>query len=308
MTTLFEQQRIRILGVPMDLGAATRGVDMGPSAMRIVGLGEKLEKLGYQVADWGNITVPIRHVLPIGDTKLRYLSAIVQANSELADKVETALQEGAIPVVLGGDQAISVGTIAGVSSFFRQRRQKVGVIWFDAHADMNTPETTPSGNIHGMPYAVSLGLGAPALTNLKGFSPKLDASACTLIGVRSIDELERNNIRESGLHVFTMRDVDERGIRSIMETAIEIATRNTAGILVSLDMDFFDPLHAPGVGTPVQGGASYREGHLAMEMIADTGKLVALEVVEVNPVLDTRNQTAELAVGMILSAFGQRIL
>jgi arginase len=305
--TLSERKKIGVFGVPMDLGADRRGVDMGPSAIRTVGW-ERLIELGYEVVDLGDISVPIPEVLHIIDPKAKYLPEIAEANRVLANKVEAALAEGAMPLVLGGDQSISVGTIAGVSAHYRQRNQKVGVIWFDAHADMNTPETTPSGNIHGMPYAASLGMGPHELTHIKGFAPKLEASVCVLIGARSIDELEKGNIHSSGLHVFTMRSIDERGIRAIIEEAIAIATRDTAGILVSLDMDFFDPVYAPGVGTPVIGGATYREGHLAMEMIADTQRLIALEVVEVNPVLDTRNQTAELAVGLILSAFGQQIL
>lgn len=303
-----KRKKIRILGVPMDLGADRRGVDMGPSAMRTVGLSERLARLGYDVADWGNIVVPIPEVLRIIDQKIKYLPEVAEANGSLADKVEAVLQEDAIPVVLGGDQSISIGDIAGVSAFYRQRNQKVGVIWLDAHGDMNTPETTPSGNIHGMPYAASLGMGAEELTSIKGFAPKLDPKACVLIGARSIDDGERDNIRASGLHAFTMRDIDERGLRAVVEEAIRLATSDTAGLFVSIDMDFFDPFYAPGVGTPVPGGATFREGHLAMEMIADTQQLIALEVVEVNPVLDTCNRTAEFAVGLILSAFGQRIL
>jgi len=301
-------KKIRILGVPMDLGADRRGVDMGPSAIRTTGLSRKLMQLGYEVVDWGDIPVPIPETLQILDTNIKYLPEVAQANRVLADKVEAVLEDGATPVVLGGDQSISIGSIAGVSSFYRQRGEKVGVIWFDAHGDMNTPETTPSGNIHGMPYAASLGLGVRELTHIKGFAPKLDARVCVLIGARSLDEREKDNIRTTGLHTFTMRDLDERGIRSVLEAALEMTSHDTAGVFVSLDMDFFDPFEAPGVGTPVMGGATFREGHLAMEMIADTHKLLALEVVEVNPVLDTRNRTAELAAGLILSAFGQRIL
>jgi arginase len=306
--TIPEQKKIRIIGGPMDLGADHRGVDMGPSAIRIAGLHSSLADLGFEVADWGNIPVAISEVLPVSDPRIKYLPEVARSNELLADMVESALEEGAIPLVLGGDQAISIGDIAGVTSFYRKQGKKVGVIWFDAHGDMNTPETTPSGNIHGMPFAASLGMGVKELTHIKGFAPKLDAGVCALIGARSIDEGERDNIRRSGLNVFTIRDVDERGIRDVMQEAIEIASDNTAGILVSLDMDFFDPIESPGVGTPVIGGATYREGHLAMEMIADTNRLVAMEVVEVNPVLDTRNRTAKLAVGLVLSAFGRRIM
>lgn len=308
MNTTASKEHIRIIGVPMDLGADRRGVDMGPSAIRMADLHKRLAQLGYEVIDWGDVPVPIPEVLSMTHPRAKYLPEVTQANQRLADHVEAIFDEGAIPLVLGGDQSISVGTIAGAASFYRQRGQNVGVIWFDAHADMNTPETTPSGNIHGMPYAASLGMGPRELTHLKGFAPKLDPHVCALIGVRSIDDLERENVRSSGLRVFTMRDIDERGIRAVMEEAIAVATRGTAGLLVSLDMDFIDPTYAPGVGTPVVGGATYREAHLAMEMIADSHRLIAMEVVEVNPILDIRNQTGALAVELILSAFGQRIL
>jgi arginase len=300
--------KIKIIGVPMDLGADRRGVDMGPSAMRIAGLRSRLHALGYDVEDLGNIAVAIPEVVRVVDKKVKYLPEVVQANIELARRVHAIVAEGAIPLVLGGDQSVSIGTIAGVAAHYRQRGQRIGVIWFDAHADMNTPETTPSGNIHGMPYAISLGMGPRELTEIEGFSPKLDPSVCTLIGPRSIDPLERENVRRSGIKVFTMRELDEVGMRDVMRQALEIATRDTAGFHVSVDMDFFDPTYAPGVGTPERGGATYREGHLAMELIADSQKIVSLEVVEVNPVLDERNRTAEFAVELILSAFGKRIL
>ncbi|MCS6815935.1 MAG: arginase [Blastocatellia bacterium] len=299
---------IKIIGVPMDLGANRRGVDMGPSALRIAGLQPRLIQLGYIVEDLGNLPVNIPEVLRITDPRMKYLAEVADVNRLLADRVEQVVAEGAIPLVLGGDQSISIGTIAGLASHYHRRGEKIGVLWFDAHADMNTPETTPSGNIHGMPYAVSLGLGVPELTDLKGFRPKLDPSCCVLIGVRDVDPLERENIRRSGIAVFTMRELDELGMRAVMERAIEIASRGTVGFHVSLDMDFFDPFYAPGVGTPVPGGATYREGHLAMELIADSQKLLSLEIVEVNPVLDVRNHTAEFAVELALSAFGKRIL
>jgi arginase len=299
---------IKIIGVPMDLGANRRGVDMGPSALRIAGLQSRLAQLGYTVEDLGNIPVNIPEVLRVADPRAKYLAEVADVNRLLADRVEEIAAEGAIPLVLGGDQSISIGTIAGLAAHYRRRGEKIGVLWFDAHADMNTPETTPSGNIHGMPYAVSLGLGVPELTDLKGFRPKLDPHHCVLIGVRDVDALERENVRRSGVTVFTMRELDELGMRGVMERALEIASRGTAGFHVSLDMDFFDPFYAPGVGTPVPGGATYREGHLAMEMIADSQKLLSLEIVEVNPVLDVRNHTAEFAVELALSAFGKRIL
>lgn len=299
---------IKILGVPMDLGADRRGVDMGPSALRIAGLQHRLAQLGYAVEDAGNIPVNIPEVLRITNPRAKYVAEVAEVNRRLADRIEQILAEGAIPLVLGGDQSVSIGTIAGVAAYYRQRGEKIGLLWFDAHADMNTPETTPSGNIHGMPYAVSLGLGLPELTDLKGFRPKLDPQHCVLIGVRDVDPLERENVRQSGITVFTMRELDELGMHAVMERAIEIASRGTAGFHVSLDMDFFDPSYAPGVGTPVPGGATYREGHLAMELIADSQRLLSLEIVEVNPVLDVRNHTAEFAVELALSAFGKRIL
>lgn len=299
---------IKIIGVPMDLGASHRGVDMGPSAIRIAGLGHRLAELGHAVQDVGNVPVNIPEVLTITNPRAKYLPEVAQANVELADRVERIVAEGAIPLVLGGDQSISIGTIAGVSSYFRSQRKKIGVIWFDAHADMNTPETTPSGNIHGMPYAVTLGMGPSELTEIKGGSPMLDPAKCVLIGSRSIDERERANVRRSGVTVYTMREVDELGMRHVVTEAIEIASGGTAGFHVSLDMDFFDPFYAPGVGTPVPGGGTYREGHLAMELLADTKQIVSFEIVEVNPVFDERNRTAELAVELALSAFGKRII
>jgi arginase len=301
-------KKIKILGVPMDLGADRRGVDMGPSAMRIAGLRPRLHALGYEVEDLGNISVAIPEVLRVVDKRAKYLPEVAHASRELARRVQAIVADGAIPLVLGGDQSVSIGTIAGVASHYRQCGQRIGVIWFDAHADMNTPETTPSGNIHGMPYAISLGMGPSELTEIEGFSPKLDPSVCALIGPRTIDPLERENVRRSGIKVFTMRELDELGMREVMRQAIEIATRDTVGFHVSVDMDFFDPTYAPGVGTPERGGATYREGHLAMELIADTKKIVSLEIVEVNPVLDQRNCTAEFAVELVLSAFGKRIL
>jgi arginase len=301
-------RRVKIIGVPMDLGANRRGVDMGPSALRIAGLQARLTQLGYTVEDVGNIPVNIPETLRIIDPRAKYLAEVAEVNRILADRVEHVVAEGAIPLVLGGDQSLSIGTIAGVAAYYRQRGEKIGVLWFDAHADMNTPETTPSGNIHGMPFAVSLGIGVPELVDLKGFRPKLDPRHCVLIGVRDIDPLERENVRRSGLTVFTMRELDELGMRTVMERALEIASRGTAGFHVSLDMDVFDPFYAPGVGTPVPGGATYLEGHLAMELIADSHKLLSMEIVEVNPVLDVRNHTAEFAVELILSAFGKRIL
>ncbi len=292
----------------MDLGADRRGVDMGPSAIRNAGLNNRLAELGYDVVDEGTVHVPNPEVLRVADKNKKYLPEIMAANIEVADRVEGILREDGFPLVLGGDQSISIGDIAGASAFYRQRNERLGLIWFDAHGDMNTPESTPSGNIHGMPYAVSLGLGSEELVRIKGFAPKVEPEVCALIGTRSVDEMEREVIRGSGIRIFTMREVDERGMKDVMVEALERVGANTAGFFVSLDMDFFDPTVAPGVGTPVPGGATYREGHLAMEMIADTGRMVAFEAVELNPILDTRNSTAELCGQLILPAFGKPII
>jgi arginase len=292
----------------MDLGADRRGVDMGPSAVRVAALNERLAALGYEVTDAGNIAVHNPEMLPIQDGKLKYLPEIVAAGETLAERVNAALENGSIPIILGGDHSIAVGSVAGLSGFYRKRDQRVGVVWFDAHGDMNTAETTPSGNIHGMPFAAILGRGANELTHIGGFAPKVYAEDCVLIGARSIDPEEAVALRSSGVRVVTMRELDERGMSAIMEEAMWIASRRTAGFHVTMDMDFVDPDFAPGVGTPVPGGPTYRESHLAMEKIADSGKMLSFELTEVNPVLDIANRTAELGVQLILSAFGKRIM
>ncbi len=303
--------KIRIIGVPMDLGASRRGVDMGPSAMRIAHMGERLEAIGHEVMDAGNVDVVIPEERHFGQTKHKFLSEIAEACWQLSNQTYRALHEGWKPLVLGGDHSIAIGTVAGVSRFFRERGEKgepVGLIWIDAHGDINTPETSPSGNIHGMPLAHILGHGAPDLLRIGGEPPMVDPRKACLVGVRDLDPGERDNIRKLGIRTFTMRDIDERRLRSVMEEAIAIASDGTAGFHVSFDVDWIDPSDAPGVGTPVWGGATFREGHLAMEMIADSGKMVSLEVVEVNPVLDHENETAILATEMTLSAFGKKIL
>jgi len=301
-------KKIKIIGMPLDLGAGRRGVDMGPSALRVAGLNQRIIELGYEVEDLGNINVFIPEVLRIKQKNQKYLPEIARANQELATKVEEILESGALPIIIGGDHSCAIGSIAGISSYFRKHNERIGLIWFDAHGDMNTPETTPSGNIHGMPYAVCLGYGAPELTEICGFAPKVNPDLCVLVGARSIDEKEREVIKKSGIRVFTMRDIDERGMRRIMEEAISIVTRNTAGFHVSFDMDFVDPAYAPGVGTPSRGGATYREAHLSLEMLADTDRMISFELVEINPVLDTANQTAEFGVELVLSALGKKIL
>lgn len=283
-------------------------MDMGPSALRLAGLNEKLGSLGYEVEDLGNIAVEQPEKLPVGAASARYLLQITHACELLAQMVERAADASRVPLVLGGDHSIAVGTVTGMSSHFRKRGDKLGLIWIDAHADMNTPESSPSGNVHGMPMACILGMGPVELTHLGGYAPKLEPANVAIVGLRSVDEVERQNVRGTGVHPFTMRDLDERGLRSVMQEAIEHASRGTAGFHLSFDMDAVDPQEAPGVGTPVRGGMTYREAHLAMETVCDSGKLVSMEMVEVNPVIDEVNRTALLAVELVMSAMGKRIL
>jgi arginase len=292
----------------MDLGAGRRGVDMGPSALRVADLNGKLTSLGYEVYDLGNIAVDQPETAPMGSERARYLLQIAHTCERLAELVEKQAAGGRVPLVLGGDHSAAIGTIAGMASHFRKRGHKMGVVWIDAHADMNTPDTTPSGNIHGMPLAVSVGLGAPELTQIGGFAPKVDPANVAIVGLRSVDDLERENVRATGVHTFTMRDIDERGLRSVIEEAIAHALRGTAGFHLSFDMDAVDPREAPGVGTPIRGGITYREAHLAMETVCDSGLMTSLEIVEVNPVIDEVNRTALLGVELAMSALGKRIL
>ena len=300
---------ITIIGAPLDLGQGRRGVDMGPSALRVAGLGRRLAVLGYEVRDVGNIqSAQAESLREPGPGNARFLAEIASACQLLAEQVAQALESGQTPLVLGGDHSIAAGTVAGAAGFYRQRDQKMGMLWIDAHADMNTPETSPSGNVHGMPLACCAGMGPAALVDLLGFAPKVAPANTVLVGIRDVDELERANIKRAGIHAFTMRDIDERGLRAVMDQAIALATDGTAGFHLSLDMDFVDPEYAPGVGTPVRGGATYREAHLAMELICDSGHMLSMELVEVNPVLDQFNRTAELAVELVLSALGKKIL
>ncbi|MDR3728074.1 MAG: arginase [Terracidiphilus sp.] len=300
---------IRVIGVPLDMGASRRGVDMGPSAMRVAGLEARLEKLGYPVTDSGNIRVEIAETQSHGTDSARYLAEITETCTRTAEAVMKTLEEGMTPLVLGGDHSLAAGSISGVAEFYRRQGQKIGVLWIDAHSDINTPETSPSGNVHGMPLAALLGLGPEPLANIFGYAPKISAENTVLVGVRDIDAAERENIRRAGVtHVYTMRDIDERGMRAVMEEALRTASEGTAGYHVSLDMDWIDPEDAPGVGTPVRGGATYREAHLAMEILADHGRLLSFEIVEVNPILDEHNRTADLAVELACSVFGKKIL
>jgi arginase len=303
------QRAIRLIGVPLDMGASRRGVDMGPSAMRVAGLEARLEALGHEVTDGGNIRVEIAETQTSGNESARYLNEITETCARTAEAVVKTLEEGMTPLVLGGDHSLAAGSVSGVAEFYRSRGQKIGVLWIDAHGDINTPETSPSGNVHGMPLAALLGLGPEPLGNIFGYAPKISPENTVLIGVRDIDAAERENIRRAGIaKVYTMRDIDERGMRTVMEEALRVAGQGTAGYHVSLDMDWIDPEDAPGVGTPVRGGATYREAHLAMEILADHGRLLSFEIVEVNPILDEHNRTADLAVELACSAFGKKIL
>jgi arginase len=299
---------IAILGAPLDLGQGRRGVDMGPSAVRVANLNSRVASLGYTVEDFGNVDVDQAECSPEGHSNAKYLPQIAATCERLGARVGEALNAGSFPIVLGGDHSIAVGTVSGVSHHFRRRGERIGLIWLDAHADMNTPETSPSGNVHGMPLACIAGMGPSEMVDLFGYRPKVDPRNIAIVGLRDVDQLEKPHVRESGVRAFTMRHIDERGLRTVMEEAIRLASEGTGGFHVSLDMDFVDPRDAPGVGTPVRGGATYREAHLAMEMICDSGRMVSMEVVEVNPVIDEVNRTADLAVELVMSGLGKRIL
>src|SRR5215210_3645062 len=303
-----EGRRVSIIGAPCGYGASVAGVDLGPAAMRVARLRQRIAGLGYEVHDMGDLRIECSAEPPPPGEKLRYLREIRAACEQLASNVKSVLEGGELPIVLGGDHSVAIGTVSGVASFQRQRDETVGLIWFDAHADMNTPETSPSGNIHGMPLAVLLGYGAPGLTGIEGFSPKLDPRFCAHIGARDVDPGERELIRRLGLRFFTMREIDERGMSACVDEAVHIASRAPAGYHVTLDVDALDPGDAPGSGTVVRGGLTYREAHLAMEKIAEAGGALALEVVEINTALDINNRTAELGVELILSALGKSIL
>jgi arginase len=301
-------QKLRIIGIPMDLGQSRRGVDMGPSALRVAGLQSRIKQLGWQVEDIGNIPVKQAEEQPYGEKRAKYLHEIAETCKGLAEMVERTLAEGTFPLVLGGDHSIAVGSVGGVSAHFKKKGHSIGCIWLDAHGDMNTPESSPSGNVHGMPLASLIGYGAPELTELTGEKPAVSPRNVCVVGARDLDSKERRIIKDSGMHVFTMRDIDERGMREVMSEALRFAMDDTEGVAVSLDMDFVDPEDAPGVGTPVRGGVTYREAHLALEMIADSKAMVSLEVVEINPVIDEHNKTATLGVELVLSGLGKKIL
>jgi len=299
---------VGLIGVPLAYGASMAGVELGPAALRVAKLNRRITQLGYKVRDLGDLEVEEEQTPPAAGDKLKHLREISSACEELAQKAEEVLTAGDLPLILGGDHSIAIGSISGFSSYCRKRNEKPGLIWFDAHADMNTPETSPSGNIHGMPLAVVLGFGAPQLTNIAGFSPKLDPALCVHIGARDIDRDERELVRKLGIRFMTMREIDERGMSACIDEAIEIASRASGGYAVTFDVDALDPGDAPGSGTRVRGGLTYREAHLAMEKIADAGGMRSLEVVEINTALDINNKTAELGVELILSALGKTIL
>jgi len=294
---------IRVIGVPIDLGADRRGVDMGPSAIRYAGLNARLERLGWDVEDVGNIEVPIPETREIKNKRLKYLDEIVKINEQLHLRVEEAIKEGVVPLLLGGDHSLSIGSLAGLASSGR----RFGLIWFDTHGDYNSLETTSSGNIHGMPLAVANGIGAKELTSIGGEQKKIREENTVIIGARDLDPQEQEMLHRSKITVFTINDIDQRGMKAVINEGIRLASLGTDGIHVSFDLDVLDPVEAPGVGTPVAGGITYREAHLAMELIADSGLLMSMDMVEVNPILDYQNKTAELAVGLICSAFGKRI-
>jgi len=290
--------------MPMDLGQMRRGVDMGPSAIRYAGVNERLQMLFDEVIDLGDISIGRPEVRIDKESKLRNLELIAEKTAILADKVDEVIQSGAFPLVLGGDHSIAIGTLAGVSRHY----QNLGVIWYDAHGDLNTAETSPSGNIHGMPLAVSIGLGHPLLTKIGGYQPKVKPENIVIIGARSLDEGERALIKEKGIRVYTMHEIDRLGMTKVMEESIQYLQERTDGVHLSLDLDGLDPTDAPGVGTPVNGGISYRESHLAMEMLAESEIITSAEFVEVNPILDEKNKTASVAVALMGSLFGEKLL
>ena len=294
-----------IVGISLDLGQSRRGVDMGPSAIRYAGVIDRLEALGHKVTDEGDIHIDARQNAENGDSKLKNLTEVLKANTSLAEKVEAVMVDDRFPLVLGGDHSVAIGTLAGLATKYKN----LGVIWYDAHADLNTDETTPSGNIHGMPLAVSIGLGDERLVNLHKQGQKINPENVVIIGARSVDPGERVLIKEQGIKVYTMHEIDKYGMTSVMQDALDyLKAQEVDGVHLSLDLDALDPLYTPGVGTPVPGGISYRESHLAMEMLEESGLITSAEFVEVNPILDEKNKTADVAVGLMGSLFGEKLL
>jgi arginase len=299
---------VSILGVPLSFGQSMAGVDLGPGAMRVAGLAQRIAKLGYEVEDLGDLPIARPRSVPAAGERAKYLSEIHKACENLAAEVTTITDAGKLAITIGGDHSIAIGSLAGVVKSFRKRDERLGLIYFDAHADMNTPESSPSGNIHGMPLAALLGYGAGELVNVAGFAPKFDPRLCAHVGARDLDIGERELIRRLGMRFFTMREIDERGLAACMDEALQIAGQGSAGYAVTFDVDALDPRDAPGSGTLVRGGLSYREAHLAMEKIAEDGRMRSFEVVEINTALDVNNRTAELGVELVLSALGKTIL
>jgi arginase len=299
---------IRVLGVPMDLGSGRRGVDMGPSAIRIAGLEDRLRELGHRVVDDGDLDIRNQEEIRPGEARMRYVREITRVSRILCRKVDGIMGKGQFPLVLGGDHSVAVGTISGIAAHCRRHRKRLGLLWVDAHGDMNTPATSPSGNVHGMPLASLLGLGPRELVQVGGRPPKVDPAQVALVGIRSLDEGEKRHLRQLGVHVFTMHDVDSQGIHRVMRKALARVSAGTDYVHVSFDLDAVDPTVAPGVGTPVKGGLDYREAHLIMESLAQSRLMTSLELVEVNPILDERNASAEFAVELVQSAFGKQIL
>ena len=299
---------VHVLGVPMDLGSGRRGVDMGPSAIRIAGIAARLSELGHKVVDEGDVVIKNIEELKVGNPRARYLPEIARASAIIARKVERIMGLGHFPLVLGGDHSIAVGTVSGIAAFAQNAGKKLGLLWVDAHGDINTAETSPSGNIHGMPLAALLGFGVPELTSIGGAPPKVDPANVALVGIRSLDAGEKKRLKETGVQVHTMSDIDRHGVHRVMKRALAQVTDGTNYVHVSMDLDAVDPSVAPGVGTPVKGGLDYREAHLIMEVIADAGVMTSLELVEVNPILDECNASAEFAVELVQSAFGKKIL
>ena len=299
---------VHLLGVPMDLGSGRRGVDMGPSAIRIAGVADRLTELGHKVVDEGDIVIKNMEELKVGHERARYLGEIARAAAIIARKIERIMGLGHFPLVLGGDHSIAAGTVSGIAAYAQRQEQRVGLLWIDAHGDINTPETSPSGNIHGMPLAALLGFGAGELTGVAGPPPKVHAANVALVGIRSLDAGEKKRLKETGVQVHTMSDIDRHGVHRVMQKALARVTDGTDYVHVSFDLDAVDPTVAPGVGTPVKGGLDYREAHLIMEVLADAGVMTSLEMVEVNPILDQGNASAAFAVELVQSAFGKKIL
>ncbi|WP_025028901.1 arginase [Caldalkalibacillus mannanilyticus] len=297
-------KNISVIGVPMDLGQGRRGVDMGPSAIRYANAIERIKRLGYDVKDLGDLSIPRVEEPAENNLNLKRLDEVTQVSQELAEKVSAIISEGRFPLVFGGDHSIAIGTIAGVA----QHKKNLGVIWYDAHGDLNTGETSPSGNIHGMPLAASLGIGHERLTHILGFAPKIKPENIVIIGARDLDEGEKKLIKELGIKVYTMHEIDRMGMTKVMEEAVEYVSNGTDGVHLSLDLDGLDPHDCPGVGTPVIGGISYRESHLAMEILAEADIITSCEFVEVNPILDQKNTTANVAVALMGSLFGEKLI